>query len=90
MKEKQEENIEKVGIDSPLHHTCQMCDHHARGHPNCLAVYVMKKLQEVKLGMSLHHTCQACDHHARGYPNCLAVYVVKGCTGMTSSSVGGT
>ena len=25
-----------------------MSNHHARGHPNCLTVYIMKKLQEVK------------------------------------------
>ena len=30
---------------SPLCHTCKMCDHHTRGHPNCLTVYLLKKLQ---------------------------------------------
>ena len=41
---KQRENTEENGINSSLHHTCQACDYHTRGHANCLAVYVMKKL----------------------------------------------
>ena len=35
----------KVVPFQPLCHTCQMCDHHTRWHPNCLAVYIVKKLQ---------------------------------------------
>ena len=44
MVKKQRENIEEIGTTSSLHHTWQVCDHHTRGHPNCLAVYVVKKL----------------------------------------------
>ena len=38
---KQRENTEEIGTTSSLHHTCQVCDHHTGGHPNCLAVYIM-------------------------------------------------
>ena len=42
---KQRENTEENGTTSPLHHTCKACDYHTREHPNCLRVYVVKKLQ---------------------------------------------
>ena len=42
---KERENTEKIGTTSSLHYTCQACDHHTRGHPNCFAVYAVKKLQ---------------------------------------------
>ena len=44
MVKKQRENTEETGTMSSLHHTCQACDHHTRGHPKCLAVYVVIKL----------------------------------------------
>ena len=44
MVKKQRENTEEIGTSSSLHHTCQACDHHTTGHPNCLAVYVVKRL----------------------------------------------
>ena len=40
---KQRENTEETGTASSLHHTCQMCDHPARVHLDCLGVYVIKK-----------------------------------------------
>ena len=43
--QKQRENTEESGTVSPLHHRCQVCDHHTRGHLGCLAVYAVKKLQ---------------------------------------------
>ena len=45
MVKKQRENTEEIGTASSLHHTCQACDHHTGGHPKCLPVYVVKKLQ---------------------------------------------
>ena len=42
---KKRKNTEEIGTASSLHHTCQACDHHTRGHPNYLTVYVVKKLQ---------------------------------------------
>ena len=42
---KQRENTEEIGTTSSLHHTCQACDHPTGRHPNCLSVYVVKKLQ---------------------------------------------
>ena len=44
MVKKQNENTEENGTASPLHHTCQVCDYHTTGHPNCLTVYAVKKL----------------------------------------------
>ena len=45
---KQRENTEEIGTASSLNHTCQVCDYHTGGHPNCLTVYTVKKLQRRK------------------------------------------
>ena len=48
MVKKQRENTEETGTASSLHHTHQVCSHHTGGHPNCLAVYIVKKLYRKK------------------------------------------
>ena len=41
---KQRENTEENGTAQSLCHTCQACNYHTGGHPNCLTVYVVKGL----------------------------------------------
>ena len=52
--ERQEEYKEERKVHhKPLCHTCQMCDYHTGGHPNCLAVSTAKRLQGRKRTVSM-------------------------------------
>ena len=43
LQKKQRENTEEIGTTSSLHHACKMDDHHAGGHPGCLAAPAVMK-----------------------------------------------
>ena len=92
---KRKENTEENGTTSPLHHTHQACDYHTGGHPNCLTVYIVKKLwgktkssicgAELKQTMvppNLHAIhAKLCVYHTGGHPITLPYVQWKSCRG---------